>query len=117
MAQDGGPGRNPLRDFGRGRTLLRLAHQHMHTIRHHHIFHQEESVLLPNSAKFLHEEISGRHPRKQRQAPITAKRYRVELALTIVALQSLRHGTPNPPALKNRGRGTLITLLHRELQK
>jgi hypothetical protein len=43
----------------------------MHMIRHHHISHQEESVLLPNSARFLHEEISGRHPPKQRQAPIT----------------------------------------------
>ena len=99
------------------RALLRLAHQHMHVIGHHYVAHEKKSILSLDSSEFLHENVARLYASEQRQPSITIEGHKVELALSVVALQSLRHPTPKTPALTTRGRGTLLTPLHRDLQK
>ena len=72
-------------------------------IRHHHISDKKKPVLFAHPPEFLHEQISRPHCSEQRQSPITTERQKVELALTVVTLQSLRHSTPKPPPSKTEG--------------
>src|ERR1700740_789257 len=79
------------------RALLRLAHQHMHVIGHHYVAHEKKSILSLDSSEFLHENVARLYAYEQRQPSITTEGHKVELALSVVALQSLRHPTPKPP--------------------
>ena len=101
----------------RRRALLWLADQQMHMIWHHHVTHQKESILSPNSAQFLDEQVSCSRCPEQRQPPVATERQKMKMTLPVVALQSLWHSTPKPPPSKTEGGAPPVTLLPDELQK
>src|SRR6266699_5835944 len=89
----------------------------MHMVGHHHIAHQQESILSPNSGELLDEHIPCPRCCEQGQPPVTTEGHKMKLTLPVVALQSLRHSTPKIPTLKHRGWGTLATLHPNEVQQ
>src|SRR6266404_2289987 len=87
----------------RRRALLWLADQQMHMIWHHHVTHQKESILSPNSAQFLDEQVSCSRCPEQRQPPVATERRKMKMTLPVVPLQSLWHSTPKSPPSKTEG--------------
>src|SRR6266849_8820899 len=81
----------------RWRVFLRLADEQMHVIRHNHVSDQQESVTFTNLAEGLDEEVSRPQGVEQRQPPIAAEREEMYMAVSVVALQTLRHDA-NPHA-------------------
>src|SRR5271157_852126 len=95
----------------RGRAFLRLADQQMHMLWHHHMSHQQKSVLLANPSKFPYEQLPRAHRLEQRQPPITTESDKMQMTATVEALQPFGHGKPRVsetprPTLPPRGWGT-----------
>jgi hypothetical protein len=98
----------------RGRPLLRLTHQEMHMLRHHHIAEQMKPHLVAHLPQLFHKHVPRAHRLQERQPPIATKRNKMQIAFAVVAPQSCRHRTchgknVNPRRrFKNRTWGTLL---------
>src|SRR6202171_3639427 len=85
-----------------------FANEQMHVIGHDHIrvrallgarrkFDQQEFVAVTNFPKGLNENIARSRRVEQRQPPIATKREEMQMAASVVTLQTFRHDT-NPHA-------------------
>src|SRR5580658_622335 len=67
-------------------------------LRHHHISHQQKSIPIAHGRQRLHERSPSPRSSQQRQPPVAAKRQKMEMTLSVIAIQSFRHrNTPKPP--------------------
>src|SRR6266481_3717720 len=75
----------------------------MHMVGHHHIAHQQESILSPNSGELLDEHIPCPRCSEQGQPPVATEGHKMKLTLPVVALQSRRYSTPKSPPSNTEG--------------
>jgi len=82
-------------------------------LRHENVTDQGEFILKTNKGKFLDEKIFSVYRLQKGEPTITAESDEVQMATTVIALQSLRHWRSQEPTLTNREWGTSlhITLL------
>jgi len=79
----------------RRRSLLRLAHQEMYMLRHHHLTEEMKSHLVAHLPQLFHEDVPRPHRLQQRQSSIAAERYEMQVTFSVVALQSRWHRKSN----------------------
>ncbi len=75
----------------RRRTLCRFADQQVHMLGHHHIPNQAKPIALSNFCQRRNECIPGPRRSQKRQPPVAAKRQKMKMALSVVALKRIMH--------------------------
>ncbi len=82
----------------RRRRVRALANKQVNMLRHHHISHQQKSIPIANGSQRLHECIPSPRSSQERQPPVTTKRQKMEIAPSIIPLESSGHRTtPKTP--------------------
>ena len=74
------------------RSLGRLADEQMNVLRHNHVAHQREAVVIARLAENLRENISGAHRAEQRQTSIASERDEMKMPASVVANEFVCHG-------------------------
>src|SRR6267143_3337006 len=85
-----------FQDFG-WRALGAFADEQMNVVGHDHISDQQEFVAFTNFSQGLDEDVARSRRVEQRQPPITTEREEMQMAPSIVSLQTFWHKT-NPHA-------------------
>ena len=91
-----------LHDGGRG-ACGRFADEQVNVIGHDYVTRKSEAVAVAHLVQNLHKQIPGVRGGKQGQPPIAAASDKVQVAQSVAAVQSFRHGNGNrkAPPLKS----------------
>jgi hypothetical protein len=96
-----------LQDGGRS-PHAGFADEQMNVVGHDNVAHQGKPVAIAHFSQNLHKQIPRVRRGQQGQSPIATEGDEMEMALSIPAMESSRHGKSNqkPRPSKSEGRGT-----------